>query len=246
MLDALRRGSTGTVAKILFAVLVASFAIWGIGPVFRNFGRGSLAKVGSQEIRVEDFQRSLQNEIHTISRQSGRRITMEQARAAGLDNRILGQLMAWAAVEQHAADLNLALSDEALIEALKKDPAFKGPDGKFSKLAFDNILNQMGLSERGFLKLRRRDELREQLTTALINSIAVPETMIDLENAWRQEKRVAQYFTIDAEKAVTVPSRTTPSSRRRTRPTRASSPRPSSASSPCSPCRSTRSRARWT
>ncbi len=204
MLDALRRGSTGTVAKILFAVLVMSFAIWGIGPVFRNFGRGSLAKVGAQDIRVEDFQRSLQNELHLISRQSGHRLTMEQARAAGLDNRILAQLLAWAAVEQHAANLDLALSDAALIESVKKDAAFKGPDGKFSKLSFDNVLNQMGLSERGFIKLRRRDELREQLTTALINGIAVPEPMVDLVNSWHEEKRVAQYFTIDADKAVTV------------------------------------------
>jgi peptidyl-prolyl cis-trans isomerase D len=204
MLDALRRGSTGMVAKILFAVLVVSFAIWGIGPVFRNFGRGSLAKIGDQDIRVEDFQRQLQNEIRIISRQSGRRLSMEEARTAGIDNRVLAQLMAWAAVEQHAAQLDLALSDEALIEQLKKDPAFNGPDEKFSKLTFENVLNQMGLSERGFLKLRRRDELREQLTAALIDSVAVPDEMVDLVNAWREEKRVAQYFAIDAEK-VTVP-----------------------------------------
>ncbi len=205
MLDALRRGSTGMVAKILFAVLVASFAIWGIGPVLRNYGSGSLAKVGSQEIQVTDFQRQLQNEIQLISRQSGRRLTMEQARAAGLDNRVLAQLMAWAAVEQHASNLDLALSDQALIDEVKDDPSFKGPDDKFSKLKFENVLSQMGLSERGFLRLRRRDEMREQLTAALINSIAVPDDMIDLVNAWREEKRVAEFFTIDQDKAVTVP-----------------------------------------
>src|SRR5689334_15410213 len=99
MLDALRRGSTGLVAKILFAVLVASFAIWGIGPVFRNYGHGSLAKVGSHDITMPDFQRAYQQELHMIQRQSGRRITPEQARAAGLDHQVLAQLMAWAAVE---------------------------------------------------------------------------------------------------------------------------------------------------
>jgi len=205
MLDALRRGSTGTVAKILFAVLVLSFAIWGIGPVFRDFGRGTLANVGSQEIRVEDFQRSFQNELSLISRQAGHRISAEQAHAAGLDNRILAQLMAWAAVEQHADDLNLALSDEALINSIKDDPAFKGPDDKFSRINFENVLRRLGLSEHGFLALRRRDELREQLTTALMNGVATPEAMIDLMNGWKGEKRVAEHFTIDAEKAVTVP-----------------------------------------
>lgn len=205
MLDALRRGSTGWVAKFLFAILVLSFAIWGVADVFTGFGRGSLAKVGSHDILVEDFQRAFQNELNLISRQSGQRLTTEQARAAGLDVRILAQLMAWAAVETHAADLDLALSDEALVDGLKNDPAFKGPDDRFSRITFENVINQLGLSERGFLALRRRDELREQLTTALVGGIAVPEAMIDLVNGWREEKRVAEHFAIDAEKAVTVP-----------------------------------------
>ena len=204
MLDALRRGSTGYVAKILFAVLVVSFAIWGIGPVFTGYGRGSVAKVGSQEIRAEDFQRTFQNELKAISRQAGRPLSAEQARAIGLDQRVLAQLMAWAAIEAHATQLQLALSDQALIDSLKNDPSFKGPDDKFSRLAFESILNQMGLSERGFLTLRRRDELREQLTTALVNGIAIPDSMIDLVNSWRDEKRVADYFVIDADKAVTI------------------------------------------
>ena len=205
MLDALRRGSTGMVAKALFAILVISFAIWGIGPVFRNFGRGALAKVGPHEIRVEDFQRSLQNELRAISRQTGRHITPEQARAAGIDQRVLAQLMAWAAVETHADQLDLALSDKALINGLKDDPAFKDPNGNFSRIAFENVLQNMGLSERGFLALRRRDELREQVTGALINGVAIPDSLVDLVNSWRNEKRVAQFFVIDAGKAVKVP-----------------------------------------
>ena len=205
MLDALRRGSTGMVAKALFAILVISFAIWGIGPVFRNFGRGALAKVGPREIRAEDFQRSLQNELRAISRQTGRHITPEQARAAGIDQRVLAQLMAWAAVETHADQLDLALSDKALINGLKDDPAFKDPNGNFSRIAFENVLQNMGLSERGFLALRRRDELREQVTGALINGVAIPNSLVDLVNSWRNEKRVAQFFVIDADKAVKVP-----------------------------------------
>jgi len=205
MLDALRRGSTGWVAKILFALLVVSFAIWGVADVFTGYGRGSVATVGNQEIRAEDYQRAFQNELNIIKRQSGRNISTEEARAAGLDNRVLAQLIAWAAVEQHASELGLALSDAAIVDALKNDAAFQGPDGKFSRLAFENIINQMGMSERGFIALRRRDELRSQVTSALIDSVAVSDAEIDLINSWQQEKRVAEHFTIDADTAVTVP-----------------------------------------
>ncbi|MGE5267093.1 MAG: SurA N-terminal domain-containing protein, partial [Deltaproteobacteria bacterium] len=37
MLDALRRGATGIVAKILLSLLIVSFAIWGIADVFRGY-----------------------------------------------------------------------------------------------------------------------------------------------------------------------------------------------------------------
>jgi peptidyl-prolyl cis-trans isomerase D len=205
MLDALRRGSTGWIAKLLFGLLVVSFTIWGVADVFRGFGRGAIAKVGGHEIRLEDYQRAFQNELNQISQQAGRRVTTEQAHAAGLDNRVLAQLIAWAAVEQHANELDLALSDPALAEAMKNDQAFKGPDGKFNRLAFENVLDRLRVSERGFLQLRRRDELREQLTSALINGVAVPDTMVNLVNDWRSETRVAEHFTIDADKAVTVP-----------------------------------------
>jgi peptidyl-prolyl cis-trans isomerase D len=205
MLDALRRGSTGIVAKLLFALLVLSFAVWGVADVFTGWGRGALAKIGSHEVRVEDYQRAFQNEINMISQQAGRRITTEEAHAYGLDNRVLAQLIAWSAVEQHANELGLALSDASLAEATKNDKAFQGPDGKFSNMQFQNVLERLGVSEAGFLQLRRRDELREQLTSALINGIAVPNATIDLLNAWKNETRVAEHFTIDADKAVTVP-----------------------------------------
>jgi peptidyl-prolyl cis-trans isomerase D len=205
MLDALRRGSTGWIAKLLFALLVLSFTVWGVADVFTGWGRGALAKVGSHEIRHEEYQRAFQNEINLISQQSGRRITTEQAHAAGLDNRVLSQLIAWSAVETHANELGLALSDDSIAGSMKNDQAFKGPDGKFSRLAYENILDRLGVSERGFLQLRRRDELREQLTSALINGVAVPDSMLDLINGWRGETRIAEHFTIDPDKAVTVP-----------------------------------------
>ncbi|MGI9404217.1 MAG: SurA N-terminal domain-containing protein, partial [Hyphomicrobium sp.] len=205
MLDAIRRGSTGWVAKIFLAVLVFSFAIWGVADVFTGWGRGSIAKVGEREIRVEDFQRAFQNELRTISTRSGRRISAEEARAAGLDNQILSQLMAWAAVGEHAAELNLAISDAALLEALRKDPAFAGLDGSFSRIGFENVLYRSGFTEKKYLALRRSDELRQQVTDALTKSVIIPESMIDVANAWQGETRQVEYFTIDADKVITVP-----------------------------------------
>ena len=47
MLDFLRRGVKSWVAKILLALLILSFAVWGIGDIFINQGGGTVARAPS-------------------------------------------------------------------------------------------------------------------------------------------------------------------------------------------------------
>ncbi len=201
MLEAMRRGAQGWVAKVLFAILILSFAVWGIADVFTGGSRTSLAKVGDTEITPDDFQRAFQSELNAISQQAGRRITAEQARAFGLDDRVMQRLVGGAAIDSHVNELNLALSDEALIEGMKTDPSFFGTDGKYSRSAVESIMNQLNLSERGFLHLRRKEELRQQLTGAMIAGITPPAPLIEAIHAWREEKRTIGYVRIDPDKA---------------------------------------------
>jgi peptidyl-prolyl cis-trans isomerase D len=205
MLDALRRGAASWAAKILLFVLVISFAIWGVADVFRGYGQGALARIGAVEISTEDFQRTYQLELDGLARQLGRRLTPEQARTFGVDGRVLQQLIGAAAIEEHARELRLGLSDETVAELIKRDPMFRGPDGKFSQLALEGLLRQSGLSERGLLVTRRKDELREQLMAALFAGITVPDALLNLIHIFREETRTAQYFTIDPDKAVKLP-----------------------------------------
>lgn len=204
MLDALRRGATSWVAKILLGLLCFSFAIWGVADVFTGFGQGAIATVGEEQISSDRFQQAYQDEMNSISEQIGRRLTPEQARAFGLDARVLARLVGSSALEQHARELNLRLSDVALAEGLKRDPNFQGSDGKFSRTGFEGMLRQMGMSEHGFFQLRRKDELREQIIATLSESVVAPAPIVDMLHAWNQETRTAEFFTIDAEKSAPV------------------------------------------
>jgi peptidyl-prolyl cis-trans isomerase D len=205
MLDTLRRGAASWVAKILLFLLVISFAIWGVADVFRGYGQGSLARIGAIEISTDEFQHAYQRELDGLTRQIGRRLTPEQARAFALHGRVLSQLIGTAAIEAHATEMGLALSDATVAEIIKLDPMFRGPDGKFSQLALEGLLRQAGLSERGLLVLRRKDEVREQLTGALLNGLAVPDALLDLIYNFREETRTVEHFTLDPEKVVNLP-----------------------------------------
>lgn len=204
MLEALRRGSQGVVVKLLLAILILSFAVWGVADVFTGMGRNSIAQVGDVEITPEEYQRAFQNEINALSYRAGRRITADQARAFGLDQQVLNRLIGWAAVDTHAAELNLSLSDAAIVEGLQRDPAFRGPDGKYSRAAVDAVMRQLNLSEAGFVRLRRQEELRRQLTGALVDAVTVPDAMIDAMHAYREETRLLAYTRIDPEKVVKI------------------------------------------
>jgi peptidyl-prolyl cis-trans isomerase D len=205
MLDALRRGAQSWLAKILFAILIVSFGIfWNVSDVFRGFGRGSIAQVGEEQISAADFQRTFHQQLEQLRTEDDRRLTTEQALLMGLHNRAIERLVAQSAIKQHAGNLDLALSDADLAEGVRSDPAFAGPDGKFSRLGFEGLLRQMGLTEQGFFKLRREDELRRQVTDALTAAVVVPKPLIDEAYAWQHETRTIEHFKIDESK-VTVP-----------------------------------------
>ena len=57
MLRGIQKASSGWVGKTIMAavmgLLVISFAIWGIGDIFRGFGQSHLAEIGSTENSIE-------------------------------------------------------------------------------------------------------------------------------------------------------------------------------------------------
>src|SRR5258706_15687921 len=112
MLRGLRNASSSWLGKSVMAgvvgFLVLSFAIWGIGDIFRGFGRSTVAKIGRTEITIEQF-RSLYNErMQQYSRQFGRPITPEQARVTCLDRAAIGQIFSEILLDERAHALGLA------------------------------------------------------------------------------------------------------------------------------------------
>ena len=68
MLDAMRRGALNWLSKILLALLVVAFAVWGVADVFRGYGRGTLARIGNTEISVDEYRQAYQDELASIQR----------------------------------------------------------------------------------------------------------------------------------------------------------------------------------
>ena len=202
MLEALRRGAQNRFAKLLFGLFILSFGIWGIHDISNGWSHDAIAKVGTISISDEEFRQAYQQELGLFLQQAKQRVTAEQSHAFGLANRVLTRLVVGAAVEAHAVELGLALSDKILVEGIRSDPDF-WTNGKFLKQNFDALLQKIGMSERDFLTMRRKNGLRAAIIRSLIDGQTVSKPLFDLVYAYNQEKRVIEWIKIDPD-AVTV------------------------------------------
>ena len=201
MLDALRRSTGGWIAKIFIGLLVISFAVWGIADIFRGYGGTSLAKVGDKEISAEEYRFAYQNELRRIGNQIGRNLSTDEARALGLDERVLNRLVTDAALDAHASDLNLGVTDRAIAERTVNEPAFQDTTGRFSPLLFAEVLRANSLSEQAYVALERGATVRRQLTGTIGETAGLPQTLLTAANRYQNETRTLSYFVLPASKA---------------------------------------------
>src|SRR5436309_15121204 len=109
MLRGIQKASANWLGRIVLVVvmglLVVSFAIWGIGDIFRGFGRSTFAKIGGTEIPIEVFRQQYNERLRLVGNQLGRQISLDQARALGLDRQIVSQLVSEIAIDEPARAL---------------------------------------------------------------------------------------------------------------------------------------------
>ena len=98
-----------------------------------------------------------------------------------------------AALSGVAKDLDLAISDDALVEMILQDPAFAGLSGQFDEPTFRMVLRRNGLNEDLFVNDQRDFHVREQLMAATFDRAMVPEIMQSQLFAHFLERRTAKY-----------------------------------------------------
>jgi peptidyl-prolyl cis-trans isomerase D len=208
ILDTLRKGAGRAFGMILMGMLVISFAIWGIADIFRGYGSQTLIKVGGTEITPQEYSRAQRDVLRVMSSDAGRSLSLQEAREAGLENRVLERLIGGAAVDTHAKSLRLGVSDEALLQGIMKDPAFQDSTGNFNPLALQQALRNMDMSEQGYLASERERNLRRQLLSTVGRTPTASQVFLNALNNYNNETRSLRYVIIPGTAAGAVPEPT--------------------------------------
>src|SRR5262252_1107042 len=212
MLRGLRKASSNWLGKVVMAAvvgfLIISFGIWGIGDIFRGFGVSTVAKVGRTEISVDQFRTRYNEQLQLLGRQFGRPLTPEQARAFGVEQQTLGQMIASAALDERARQLRLGISNEAVAKQITADPAFRGFTGQFDMATYLQRLRDIGYTQQRFEFEQRQTSLRRQIAEAIGAGLTAPKVAAEVADRYRDEERSIEYVTLDGSKVGEVPAPT--------------------------------------
>ncbi|MBZ9810673.1 SurA N-terminal domain-containing protein [Mesorhizobium sp. BR1-1-9] len=198
MLGILRSAAGTWVAKLLLSLLVVSFAVWGVsGRLMGGLaGHDSVITAGGTKVSINEYRLAYDRQLAVMSQQFGQRLTHEQAKALGVDNQVLAQLVSGAVLDEQARKLGLGLSKDRLAELTREDPAFKGPGGQFDRRAFEYRLREVGMRPEDYLKNRAQVAVRQQIVEAVSDGLKAPDTFFKAVALYRGEDRTVDYLTL--------------------------------------------------
>ncbi|RVA21709.1 peptidylprolyl isomerase, partial [Mesorhizobium sp. M7A.F.Ca.CA.004.11.2.1] len=198
MLGILRNAAGTWVAKGLLVLLVLSFLVWGVsGQLMSGLaGHDSVITAGGTKVSINEYRLAYDRQLAVMSQQFGQRLSHEQAKALGVDNQVLAQLVSGAVLDEQARKLGLGLSKDRLAELTREDPAFKGPGGQFDRRTFEYMLQQIGMRPEDYLKNRAQVAVRQQIVEAVSDGLKAPDTFFKAVALYRGEDRTIDYLTL--------------------------------------------------
>src|SRR5450759_4701410 len=210
MLKSMRDSAQGWLGRVVMAILMSliilSFAIWGIGDIFRGFGENNLARVGRIEIGADTFRNAYQTELQRQQRMERRNITNEEAHQYGLDRQVLSRLVGEAALDDQVHGMGLAVSEESIRKAIMKDDNFKGMTGQFDRQNFDAFLRDEGFTEKSYVRQQRGVQTRHEIIDSLTSGLQLPKALLEAMHRFQTETRSVDYILIPTAAAGALPA----------------------------------------
>ena len=106
-------------AWIIVLLLVLGLAGFGLQDVLSRWGTSKLVSIGEVEISTKEFGQSFIRELNYISQNTGRNLTIEEAKSLGLHLQVIERLINRSLLDQLLIDLKISVGDVSLLKNLK-------------------------------------------------------------------------------------------------------------------------------
>lgn len=160
MLDNIRDVAKGWVGKLLLALITIPFALFGIDSYLNSAGNNvAVAEIGDKSISAQEYSEALKNLRNRL--QSEGKVDQAQLDGPEIKALVLNQLINKQLLADEIQHAKYAISDAQLSTYITGMPEFQ-KDGKFSQEAYDQVLQQNGITPSRFEAAMRADLLAQQ------------------------------------------------------------------------------------
>ncbi|MDE3061222.1 MAG: SurA N-terminal domain-containing protein, partial [Pseudomonadota bacterium] len=197
MLDEFRSISTNIAAKLLMALLVLSFAVWGIGDMVRGpHGGDTIATVGGTKITARQFDRAMQQEVNNLQQRLGGQYSPEILKELRVPRHVARELIDQRLIQLEAKSAGLVPDDAAVAKQIRSDPEFRNEQGKFDKAGFDARLANKGMTEKAYVSQVRRDMASRLLLSAIGAAVPDFDEAARMLYAAKNQQREATFYRL--------------------------------------------------
>lgn len=211
MLSLLRKGTSSAIVMVLIGLLIISFAIWGIGDVFRMGGGNAIAVVGDTKITPQAFTQEYGTMLNRLQQQFGDQFSPSAAREQGLPRQVLQRMVNRELFDTKVREMGVSASDEQVRKFIAGTQAFQNSLGEFDQGLYESALRYNNMTPAQFEAAARSDLAREQLLNTLSRNSPYPKALAARLFAYHGEERTIDVARLRASSisAITPPDETT-------------------------------------
>jgi peptidyl-prolyl cis-trans isomerase D len=197
MITLIRAFARSWVALLLIGLLIISFAVFGVGDVFRTPVPTEVVKAGNRTVSVETFRSEWDRTRQNLQVQTGQQITNELAVQERLDVRLLQSLADRQAVAALIERIGLRPSDALITAEIQKIPAFFDQlSGRFDRRLYQDALARNKMTPAMFEQSIRDDIAQSHLASGLVDGLRPPRAYGALAVVFAQESRDVLAFNV--------------------------------------------------
>ena len=188
MLEAIRKHTTGWLAKLILALITIPFALFGIDSYLNQAGSNvAIAKVNGDKISIQEYGNAIEN-VRNRLQSEGQKVDAALLESPELKQSVLDGLITRRLVNEEIHRANFKISDEQLSQHILSMPEFQ-QEGKFSEDIYQKTLAQNKLTASKFENDRRRELLAQQARDGLGMLVSIPKAMAEQTLKFAHQQR---------------------------------------------------------
>ncbi|MBD2859685.1 SurA N-terminal domain-containing protein [Spongiibacter sp. KMU-158] len=195
MLQNIRDNIQGTAAKVVIALIVVPFALFGIDSLFNTSSQTPAAVVNGEKISQQALAQAVALQKRRLLNMMGDNIDPSMLDDSLLRQPALDALIKQQLLLQVADEAGMTVSNQQLNNLIVTMPQFM-EDGRFSQQRYEQILRFQGYSSAFFKQMLRSDLTVQQVSDAIAGSSFVTEAQLQQAAKLLHETRDFQYITV--------------------------------------------------